>query len=158
MRSAGSSRGGRTERLEKPLPDQCPCWSPVASATPRYLCKVRRSASQKAIQNQTLTSSVLNPRSREVWRQTAGERQFRVSAGAPQSGGFRAKPVVIGLLCALRSQRRMLVAEGLAEREGFEPPIRLPVCRISSAVHSTTLPPLHSIEEYSLRHPLRRTQ
>src|SRR5437763_17220246 len=32
----------------------------------------------------------------------------------------------------------------MAEREGFEPPIRLPVCRISSAVHSTTLPPLHS--------------
>src|ERR1700720_4707703 len=31
----------------------------------------------------------------------------------------------------------------VAEREGFEPPIRLPVCRISSAVHSTTLPPLH---------------
>src|SRR6266481_5399361 len=30
----------------------------------------------------------------------------------------------------------------LAEREGFEPPIRLPVCRISSAVRSTTLPPL----------------
>ena len=30
----------------------------------------------------------------------------------------------------------------LAEREGFEPPIRLPVCRISSAVHSTALPPL----------------
>src|SRR5215213_5647550 len=30
----------------------------------------------------------------------------------------------------------------LAERGGFEPPIRLPVCRISSAVHSTTLPPL----------------
>src|SRR6266404_9593368 len=36
----------------------------------------------------------------------------------------------------------------LAEREGFEPPIRLPVCRISSAVHSTTLPPLHSIVIY----------
>src|SRR5476651_1067131 len=34
--------------------------------------------------------------------------------------------------------------EGLAEREGFEPPIRLPVCRISSAVHSTALPPLRS--------------
>jgi hypothetical protein len=31
----------------------------------------------------------------------------------------------------------------LAEREGFEPPIRLPVCRISSAVLSTTQPPLH---------------
>src|SRR5258705_9432705 len=32
----------------------------------------------------------------------------------------------------------------VAEREGFEPPIRLPVCRISSAVHSTTLPPLQA--------------
>ena len=30
----------------------------------------------------------------------------------------------------------------MAEREGFEPPIRLPVCRISSAVLSTTQPPL----------------
>jgi hypothetical protein len=34
----------------------------------------------------------------------------------------------------------------LAEREGFEPPIRLPVCRISSAVHSTTLPPLQPFD------------
>jgi hypothetical protein len=34
----------------------------------------------------------------------------------------------------------------LAEREGFEPPIRLPVCRISSAVRSTTLPPLRGRE------------
>src|SRR6266487_201643 len=41
-----------------------------------------------------------------------------------------------------RSHRRMLDADGLAEREGFEPPIRLPVCRISSAVLSTTQPPL----------------
>jgi hypothetical protein len=30
----------------------------------------------------------------------------------------------------------------VAEREGFEPPIRLPVFRISSAVRLTTLPPL----------------
>lgn len=29
-----------------------------------------------------------------------------------------------------------------AEREGFEPSVQLPVRRISSAVHSTTLPPL----------------
>jgi hypothetical protein len=35
--------------------------------------KVRRFASRKAIHNQSLTSSVLNPRSRELWRQTAGE-------------------------------------------------------------------------------------
>ena len=32
--------------------------------------------------------------------------------------------------------------DNLAEREGFEPPIGLHLCRISSAVHSTTLPPL----------------
>src|SRR5690242_18591450 len=42
--------------------------------------------------------------------------------------------------------QRISVANGLAEREGFEPPIRLPVCRISSAVHSTTLPPLQAID------------
>ena len=37
---------------------------------------------------------------------------------------------------------RLVFEAKLAEREGFEPPIRLPVCRISSAVHSTALPPL----------------
>src|SRR6266540_426274 len=36
--------------------------------------------------------------------------------------------------------------EILAEREGFEPPIRLPVCRISSAVLSTAQPPLRRAE------------
>ena len=30
----------------------------------------------------------------------------------------------------------------VAEREGFEPSMPLQACRISSAVHSTTLPPL----------------
>ena len=30
----------------------------------------------------------------------------------------------------------------VAEREGFEPPVESPPRRISSAVHSTTLPPL----------------
>jgi hypothetical protein len=34
----------------------------------------------------------------------------------------------------------------LAERAGFEPAIPLRVCRISSAVHSTTLPPLRANE------------
>ena len=42
-------------------------------------------------------------------------------------------------------QRNQLLEE-VAEREGFEPPIRLPVCRISSAVHSTTLPPLRNLK------------
>jgi hypothetical protein len=34
---------------------------------------------------------------------------------------------------------------GVAEREGFEPPVHLRVLRISSAVRSTTLPPLQAI-------------
>src|SRR5215470_12080966 len=37
----------------------------------------------------------------------------------------------------------------LAEREGFEPPIPLRVCRISSAVLSTTQPPLRSLSATS---------
>jgi hypothetical protein len=39
----------------------------------------------------------------------------------------------------------------LAEREGFEPPIGLHLCRISSAVHSTTLPPLQEPQRASPR-------
>ncbi len=42
----------------------------------------------------------------------------------------------------------------MAEREGFEPPIPLRVCRISSAVHSTTLPPLQASER--IREPDRQ--
>ena len=38
----------------------------------------------------------------------------------------------------------MCYSEFMAEREGFEPSIRSPVCRISSAVVSTTHPPLRS--------------
>ena len=34
----------------------------------------------------------------------------------------------------------------VAEREGFEPPVELPPRRISSAVHSTTLPPLREMK------------
>ena len=41
----------------------------------------------------------------------------------------------------------------MAEREGFEPPIRLPVCRISSAVHSTTLPPLREVQNAQVVSP-----
>ena len=54
----------------------------------------------------------------------------------------------------------------LAEREGFEPSVGLPLRLISSQVHSTTLPPLRSAESgrlycaahvaipYCLRHSL----
>lgn len=43
----------------------------------------------------------------------------------------------------------------LAEREGFEPPMGLHPCRISSAVHSTTLPPLRG---HGRPLPARRTR
>ena len=57
--------------------------------------------------------------------------------------------------------REMPVFEGLlrcpmtmAEREGFEPPIGLHLCRISSAVHSTTLPPLLKAPKRGVRPPV----
>jgi hypothetical protein len=60
----------------------------------------------------------------------AREREFRSAASASQCGGFRAKPVGIGLLCTLTRRQRMLDANGLAEREGFERHVRLaPRCR-----------------------------
>jgi hypothetical protein len=37
----------------------------------------------------------------------------------------------------------------MADREGFEPPVRLPVRRISSAVLSTTQPPVRRAENDS---------
>jgi hypothetical protein len=76
------------------------------------------------------------------WRATAWSASNAASAG----GSRRRQCTTAGVGLAAH-----LIAEGklslrfcseVAEREGFEPPIRLPVCRISSAVHSTTLPPL----------------
>ncbi len=43
-----------------------------------------------------------------------------------------------------RDLRRAQFCSELAERGGFEPPIGLHLCRISSAVHSTALPPLQA--------------
>jgi hypothetical protein len=39
----------------------------------------------------------------------------------------------------------------LADRVGFEPTIRLPVCRISSAVLSTAQPPVRAAEVHDFR-------
>src|SRR5882757_2648365 len=61
-----------------------------------------------------------------IWVTTVLHRHFH---------GVREAPDFKGLLrCRI----------SLAEREGFEPPIGLHLCRISSAVHSTTLPPLQA--------------
>ncbi len=75
----------------------------VASATPRYPCKVRRQPFRKTIQHQSLTRTVLNPRSREVWRQTGREREMRAAMGSAQCGGFCAKPVDIGDFSVLKA-------------------------------------------------------
>ncbi len=41
------------------------------------------------------------------------------------------------------TEHRQVCFKSMAEREGFEPSIESPLCRISSAVLSTTQPPLH---------------
>ena len=69
-----------------------------------YGVSYTRSALVK-LPNFTASANWTNPRSREVWRQTAGENGFRVSAGASQCGGLCAKPVVSGLLCTLQASR-----------------------------------------------------
>jgi DNA invertase Pin-like site-specific DNA recombinase len=50
-----------------------------------------------ALRSEGMTTKGGNPRSREVWRHTGREREFRVSAGVSQCGGLCAKLVVIGL-------------------------------------------------------------
>ena len=45
-----------------------------------------------------------------------------------------------------KSHLRLILYRFLAERVGFEPTVDLRLRLISSQVHSTTLPPLHSIE------------
>lgn len=67
----------------------------------------------------------------------------------PLSGAPQQRATTIGSVEALSFQTGHAETDvartaeiSLAEREGFEPPIGLHLCRISSAVHSTTLPPL----------------
>ena len=40
------------------------------------------------------------------------------------------------------------VSDGLAEREGFEPPVRFPVLQFSRLAPSTTRPPLRLLQFY----------
>ena len=64
----------------------------------------------------------------------------RLVGGIAVSGPDLARSLTdLGLIDEDRTREESAV---LAEREGFEPPIPLRVCRISSAVLSTTQPPL----------------
>jgi hypothetical protein len=62
------------------------------------------------------------------------------------------RPVLANPGCSISADRsrswlRQAVFEfQLADREGFEPPVQLPVRRISSAVLSTTQPPVQTVE------------
>src|SRR6202043_1525215 len=103
-----------------------------------------RFASRKPDQYQSLTISVLNPPSPEVWRKTAGEREFGVSAGASQSGGLCAKARVYWGFCALVRRQRILDPDALAEGAGFEPAIRSPAYTLPRRAPSTPRPPLRS--------------
>ena len=83
------------------------------------LRKMQRLGRRKAIQNQLLTSSVLNPRSREVWRQTGRETEFRVLASCRSAEVFARSPWLLGFQRA-EIPRRKLVAERLAEGEELD--------------------------------------
>ena len=87
-------------------------------------------------------SSVPNPRSQELWRISAKREQNWPFGQPAQSTALVRKPAVLRHSGRQYWQQRILDRVGLAEREGFEPPMPLRACRISSAVHSTTLPPL----------------
>ncbi len=84
-------------------------------------------------------------RSSEVWRKTAGESEFRVSAGVSQCRGLRAKAHVSCGYCVLASGQRTLGVRRLAEGVGFEPTIRFPVYTLSRRAPSTTRPPLRKL-------------
>ena len=98
--------------------------------------------SDEMIEKQRLRKLRTKMRSPEVWREMAREREFQAARGSPQCGGSLANVRKHWGFQRGRNKRESFVKNRLAEREGFEPPIRLPVCRISSAVLSTTQPPL----------------
>jgi hypothetical protein len=123
-RHADLSRSLRTYRspyreIENPLRNQCSRWISVARGAPRYLAKVRRFASRKAIQNQPLTSSVLNPGSRELWRKPSKRQNFGSRPVRRGAEVCARTSVFIGYFCAVASGRRMLRADRLAAEMRF---------------------------------------
>ena len=69
------------------------------------------------------------------------KRALRVDVDGVSSGPMQ-KPRVVRGSERLTTQLSELEDLVLAEREGFEPSVVLPLRLISSQVHSTTLPPL----------------
>jgi hypothetical protein len=116
---------------------------------------VRRFSSRKTTQYQLLTSSVLNPRSREVWRITGRETEFWATAALSQCGGLGTKVRFIGNMCGLANQRRMLGADGLAEGEELGSNVlqvarRTPANCSETQGHAPTLQPREVTRKLSL--------
>jgi hypothetical protein len=95
-----------------------------------------------------------------IWRAMIPASASAPTAGADYSEQKRTPkgtvPRKLLLFYGEIGRRRMAANGNLAEREGFEPPIQLPVCRISSAVLSTAQPPLQRASEASLYTHRRR--
>ena len=117
---------------------------PDSPATPRYLYKVRSAevgatkSDSKSVAYENRTESAKcgaleTNGSRE--RISGFRRCVAVRRFAREARGYWAS-------MRARSWQRILVAEGLADRVGFEPTIRFPVYTLSKRAPSATRPPL----------------
>src|SRR6476646_2984097 len=142
-------------------------WSDQSSTKPKMRGRADRlaiawdfsSSRYSAISRQSAEVGITKRDSKSVAYEN---RTKSAKCGGLETNGPREKISGLGGLTAVRrfrakarrywrfqrgkTRRRKLVSEGLAERVGFEPTVRLPVRRISSAVQSTTLPPLRSFK------------
>jgi hypothetical protein len=113
----------RTERTEnRRVINAC-----VGSGRSRYPAISLQSA-EVAIPKSDLKSAAYEIRTKSAKSgalETNGRRarEFRVTAGVSKCGGFRAKPVVIGLLCGLATRRGMLVAIDWRRERNWDPTV-----------------------------------
>ncbi len=95
----------------------------------------------------------------EAFFRREGWSCFLLFTSRSRSAPWRAREqrlrLTLQCVAALRNYRSLMIqnqqqifseVRNWRTGEGFEPPIRLPVCRISSAVHSTALPPVREGE------------
>jgi hypothetical protein len=116
---------------------------PLNPGAPRYLAKVQRLGSRKAIQNQPLSSSVLNPRSREVWRQTHRRERISRLGGTSQCGGLLAEARINGEFLWLASPVENVGREQTGGEGGIRTPdtaTRMPHFECGAFNHSATSP------------------
>jgi hypothetical protein len=82
---------------------------------------------RKAAQKQSLTRTALKTHSLEVWREPGPERAFGLRPGQRSAEVFARMTAVIGDFEMPKMPRRMLLKEGLAERQDL-PANRLRIC------------------------------